>query len=296
MGTLWRVSDEKTRTGPDTATSGPGDLRTRLQRTRRRLARVERKLENRTGQLERFQGELEALRTFTLNVFPDLEFPEALSERLTAIREDHLTFLTGQQLESLVSCVLETEVSGREGILVEAGTAQGGSAIAMALAKSPSRPLQVYDVFGLIPPPTDADGPDVAKRYEKITAGQARGLAEDETYYGYRDDLLGEVTRSFARHGVPVEDHRVSLVQGLFQDTLTGDEPVALAHVDGDWYESTMTCLSNLAPRLVPGGRIVVDDYFTWSGCTRAVDEYFADRPEFRVEMRAKVHVVRLPG
>jgi hypothetical protein len=45
----------------------------------------------------------------------------------------------------------------------------------------------------------------------------------------------------------------------------------------------------------VVGGRIVIDDYFMWSGCREAVDEYFADRPGFRVERRAKVHIVRLP-
>ncbi|MCW2794226.1 MAG: hypothetical protein JWO76_3324 [Nocardioides sp.] len=285
------VTDEQT-PGPE---STP-DLRTRLQRTRRRLARAEQRLEARTAQLEKVQAELERLRTFTLDVFPDHPVPPGLTARLTAIRDEHLTFLTGEQLGSLVTCVLETEASGREGILVEAGTAQGGSAIAMALAKDPSRPLKVYDVFGMIPPPSEADGPDVLQRYEKITAGKARGLAEDQEYYGYRDDLLGEVAASFARHGVPTEEHRVALVQGLFQDTITGDEPIALAHVDGDWYESTMTCLTRLAPRLVPGGRIVVDDYYTWSGCRTAVDEYFADRPEFRVEMRAKVHVIRRPS
>lgn len=285
------MTDEQT-PGPE---STP-DLRTRLQRTRRRLAKAEQRLEARTAQLEKVQGELEALRTFTLDVFPDHPVPSDLTSRLTAVRDDHLTFLTAEQLGSLVSCVLETEASGREGILVEAGTAQGGSAIAMAMAKDPSRPLRVYDVFGLIPPPSEADGADVLQRYEKITAGKARGLAEDQEYYGYRADLLGEVAASFARHGVPTDEHRVELVQGLFQDTITGDEPIALAHVDGDWYESTMTCLTRLAPRLVPGGRIVVDDYYTWSGCRTAVDEYFADRPEFRVEMRAKVHVIRRPA
>jgi hypothetical protein len=286
------VTDEQT---PGPPADKP-DLRTRLRRTRRRLEKTQRQLEARTSQLERFQAELETLRTFTLDVFPDHRVPPDLANALTAIRDDHLTFLTGEQLGSLVSCVLETEASGREGILVEAGTAQGGSAIAMALAKSPTRPLMVYDVFGLIPPPSDADGPDVLQRYEKITAGKARGLAEDQEYYGYREDLLGEVADSFARHGVPTDTHEVSLVQGLFQDTITGDEPIALAHVDGDWYESTMTCLARFAPRLVPGGRIVVDDYYTWSGCRTAVDEYFADRPEFRVEMRAKVHVIRRPS
>ncbi len=279
------VTDPETTDGPE-----PG------QRLRRRLAKAQRQLQARTEQLGRFEAELATLRSFTLDVHPGHRVPAELGERLRAIREEHLTFLTAEQLESLVSCVLETEASGREGIIVEAGTARGGSAIAMALAKSPARPLRVHDVFGLIPPPTDADGPDVLQRYDRITAGKAHGPAEGEEYYGYRDDLLGEVTDSFARHGVPVDTHEVSLVQGLFQDTITGDEPVALAHVDGDWYESTMTCLSRLAPRLVPGGRIVVDDYYTWSGCRTAVDEYFADRPEFRVEMRAKVHVIRLGG
>ena len=54
-----------------------------------------------------------------------------------------------------------------------------------------------------------------------------------------------------------------------------------------------MTCLSRIAPLLVPGGRIVLDDYYAWSGCRAAVDEYFADRGGFRFEQRARLHVVR---
>ena len=101
------------------------------------------------------------------------------------------------------------------------------------------------------------------------------------------------MTDAFARHGVPVADHNIELVQGLFEDTVRLDEPVAFAHLDGDWYESTMTCLTRIAPLLVPGGRIVLDDYYTWSGCRRAVDEYFTGRDGFRMEHRTKLHVVR---
>lgn len=264
------------------------DLRERLRRTRRRLAK-------RDEQLARARSELAHLRRFSLDVFPDHPLPAELTEALGAIRDEHLTFLKDDQLASLVSCVLETEASGRPGILLEAGTARGGSAIAMALAKTPGRPLHVHDVFGMIPPPSTADGEDVHERYERIKAGEAQGSTPDETYYGYRTDLLREVQESFARHGVPVDEHRVSLVQGLFQDTILGDEPVALAHVDGDWYESTMTCLERLSPRLVPGGRIIIDDYYAWSGCARAVDDFTPRHPELRVEMRAKVHLVRVP-
>jgi asparagine synthase (glutamine-hydrolysing) len=54
-----------------------------------------------------------------------------------------------------------------------------------------------------------------------------------------------------------------------------------------------MTCLTRIAPLLVPGGRIVLDDYYKWSGCRTAVDEYFSARDGFRLEQRAKLHVIR---
>jgi O-methyltransferase len=220
--------------------------------------------------------------------------PPEVEQTIKQARGEHLTYLKESNLRELAAVVLDIESAGLPGLVIEAGTARGGSAIVMAAAKAPDRPMKVYDVFGMIPPPTDQDGPDVHARYEKITAGDARGPG-GETYYGYRDDLYQEVTDSFSRLGVPVGEHHVELIRGLFEDTIDLDEPVAFAHLDGDWYESTMTCLTRIAPLVVPGGRIVLDDYFQWSGCRDAVDEYFAGRQEFRLERRAKLHVVREP-
>jgi hypothetical protein len=177
-------------------------------------------------------------------------------------------------------------------VIVEAGTALGGSAIVMAAAKAQDRPMKVYDVFGMIPPPGARDGEDVHRRYETIRAGASRGLGGD-SYYGYRGDLVPEVTDNFARHGLAIEEYNVELIRGLFQDTIKLDEPVALAHLDGDWYESTMTCLTRLTPLLSVGGRLVIDDYDAWSGCRTAVDDYFAARPGFRFERRGRLHIVR---
>ena len=193
----------------------------------------------------------------------------------------------------LASLVAEADLAQRPGLVVEAGTALGGAAIVMAAAKAAGRPMKVYDVFGMIPPPSDKDGTDVHRRYDRILKGESTGLRGD-VYYGYHDDVYGEVKASFARLGAPVEDNDVDLVQGLFQDTIDLDEPVAFAHLDGDWYESTMTCLERIVPLLTPGGRIVLDDYYAWSGCTTAVDEYFAGRAGYRIERRARLHVVRL--
>ena len=194
-------------------------------------------------------------------------------------------------LEDLAPACCSSSATAWTGFVIGPGTA-GGSAIVLAAAKSPERPMKVYDVFGMIPPPTSGTAPtSTPLRDDRRRRGQGLG---GETYYGYRDDLYHEVDDAFARQGVPVGEHNVELVRGLFEDTIQLDEPVAFAHLDGDWYESTMTCLTRIAPLLVPGGRIVLDDYDKWSGCRQAVDEYFAGREGFRIEHRTKLHVVRV--
>ena len=53
---------------------------------------------------------------------------------------------------------------------------------------------------------------------------------------------------------------------------------MSLAHVDVDWYEPVKTSVERIWPRLLPHGAIVFDDYADYSGCRRAVDEYFKDK------------------
>jgi asparagine synthase (glutamine-hydrolysing) len=220
------------------------------------------------------------------------ELAPELERVIAGVMDEHLSYLGLVALRTLAAAVTELEAAGVPGVIVETGTARGGSAIVMATAKARERPMKVYDVFGMIPPPGEQDGADVHERYRTIASGQAEGLGGD-TYYGYREDLLDEVAAAFDRHGVPVGDHNVELIQGLFEDTLTLTEPVALAHLDGDWYESTMTCLRRIVPLLSPGGRLVIDDYDAWSGCRTAIDEFFAGRSGFRFERRGKLHIVR---
>ena len=259
-----------------------------VRRVRRRIARwaapeLERELKATRAKLKRARAQLAAA---------EYDLPPAVEETIARARGEHLTYLKTEHLRALAAAVRDVERRELPGLIVEAGTARGGSAIVMAAAKLPERPMKVYDVFGMIPPPTEHDGPDVHERYRKIAAGEATGVGGD-TYYGYRDDLYTEVADSFGRLGVPVAEHNVELVQGLFEDTIDLDEPVAFAHLDGDWYESTMTCLTRIAPLMASGGTIVLDDYYMWSGCRRAVDEYFSGRDEFRLEQGAKLHVIR---
>jgi asparagine synthase (glutamine-hydrolysing) len=210
-----------------------------------------------------------------------------------AVRADALTYLDEDALQDLIEQVQRLERDSVPGALIEAGCALGGSAIAMAAVKSQARAFLVYDVFGMIPPPSERDGEDVKERYEQIRRGDAQGI-EGEAYYGYVEGLKDKVEQAFRRHGVPVEQNNVSLIEGLFQDTLRIDGPVALAHIDGDWYESVRTCLARIEPHIASGGVLVIDDYDHWSGCRTAVDEYFANRKaSYEFVRRTRLHIVR---
>jgi hypothetical protein len=217
-----------------------------------------------------------------------------ISSIVHAIIDQHISYLAEEALQDLFEGVAECDRRALEGSIIEAGCALGGSAIVMATAKSPSRPFWIYDVFGMIPAPSEKDGDDVHQRYETIKSGRSKGLG-DQKYYGYEDDLYHKVVSNFERNGIAIEQNEIRLVPGLFEETMTIDGPVAFAHIDGDWFNSVMTCLTRIAPRLVSGGVLVIDDYDHWSGCRRAVDEYFADkRDRFSFSRKSRLHIQRV--
>ena len=169
---------------------------------------------------------------------------------------------------------------------------RGGSALVMAAAKAPGRAFAVYDTFETIPPPSAADGADVLERYSEIRDGRASGIGGDP-YYGYQGDLRPPVAARFAAFGLPLEANAVRLIKGLYEDQLHPQGPVALAHIDCDWYDSVRVCLERIVPWLVPGGRLIFDDYDHWSGGRQAVDDFFRGRDGFRFERHSRLQVRR---
>lgn len=222
-----------------------------------------------------------------------LLFRRGPPEVVQSVRRESLSYLGTRALTDLFQLVEATEDTGRPGCLIECGCALGGSGIVIGSAKAKGRLFYVYDVFGMIPAPSKRDGPDVQRRYLEIVSGQSAGIGGDR-YYGYEEDLMHMVAENFRNLGVPVEENNVHLVRGLFQETLKVDGPVAFAHIDSDWYEPVSICLQRIVPHLVRGGALVIDDYNTWSGCRKAVDEYFQDRKaDYRFIRKARLHIVR---
>lgn len=211
------------------------------------------------------------------------------------VREQRLSYLKPEALWDLALAVREVERMKLDGAIIEAGCALGGSSLVLASSKSKARPFLVFDAFGLIPPPSEKDGAEAKKRYELISGGGAKGLGTGDRYYGYEPDLYERVNRSFSEFGLETQPNNIQLIKGLYQHTLHLNSACAFAHIDSDWYDSVMVCLQEIAPRLVPGGRIVVDDYEAWSGCRKAVDEYFdgTNGKQFRFVRKSRLHIVK---
>jgi O-methyltransferase len=77
----------------------------------------------------------------------------------------------------------------------------------------------------------------------------------------------------------------VTFVKGYFPDTqdqIPNDARFAFVHIDCDLYKPFQAGLEFFYPRLVKGGFLVMHDYSSlyWEGVEKAVDEFFADRPE----------------
>ena len=71
---------------------------------------------------------------------------------------------------------------------------------------------------------------------------------------------------------------------GIFPDTTTSFtfKKFCCVHIDADIYQSVKDGCHFFYPRMVKGGIIIFDDYGYWGhGDKMAVDEFFADKPEY---------------
>lgn len=102
-------------------------------------------------------------------------------------------------------------------------------------------------------------------------------------------DVPDRLERFFAAYGV--DGH---IVKGFFSDTLPrfAGHRFCFMHIDCDLYESHLDCLNLLYDKLAPGGVAVFDDYAQpkWPGATKAIDEFFAGRPEKPQRLESREH------
>nr|WP_290986708.1 TylF/MycF/NovP-related O-methyltransferase [Hyphomicrobium sp.] len=151
--------------------------------------------------------------------------------------------------------------------VVECGTWRGGMAAGLMEILGSDRCYHFFDSFSGLPEARVIDG-EAALLWQANKSGP--------TYFENCTASEDEFRKTIAFVGKT--SHACTIHRGLFNDTVPKSETGALAllRVDGDWYDSTMTCLEGLLPRVAIGGVVIIDDYGTWDGCTRAVHDYLA--------------------
>lgn len=188
--------------------------------------------------------------------------PPASLEELRLLRTVRpFTMVPLPRLRTLWRLANRASTDAMHGAFVECGSCNGGTGAILAhVAAKDGRPVWLFDSFEGLPEPKPQDG-ERAKAWVGECLGQEAMVREVLSRVGARAD-------------------RVRIVKGWFDDTLGPAEtgPIALLHLDADWYESTMTILNNFYDRVVPGGYLVFDDYGHWPGCRRALDEFLANR------------------
>jgi FkbM family methyltransferase len=95
--------------------------------------------------------------------------------------------------------------------------------------------------------------------------------------------------------------NNVFIIKGFFEDTFPSNikniENIAILRLDNDWYKSTKYCLNMLYNKVIKGGVILIDDYGTFKGCKKAVDEFRKENnikdPILKVEQNSEWYWIK---
>lgn len=187
------------------------------------------------------------------------------------------TMTSAERMYALYQGVRHVVERGVAGEMVECGVWRGGSAMLIALTLielgAADRRIVLFDTFAGMTRPEEVDrrakdGSETVTKWEHFQ----RDGHNDWAYAP-----LDEVRANMAATGYPAD--RIEYVQGEVEATLPGKAParIALLRLDTDWYRSTYHEMRHLFPQLAEGGVLVLDDYGSFEGARKAVDQYMAE-------------------
>lgn len=155
------------------------------------------------------------------------------------------------------------------GAIVECGVFKGASLLRFSMfrelmSSAYSKKIIGFDIFDKFPETKFED--DVEFRKKFIEGAGENSISIDQLY--------------------EVLDHKginkqIELVEGDITKTVPEyilDHPelkISMLNLDTDIYEPCTVILEHLYPRLVRGGVLIIDDYGTFPGETKAIDDYF---------------------
>lgn len=189
-----------------------------------------------------------------------------ISTRLVRIYNRYKDYSMIEKEKFINNLILVDQIQHIDGAVVECGVWKGGMCAAMAELLGSSRQYYLFDSFEGLPEAKEIDGQS-AKEWQENKDGP-----------WYFDNCSADI--KYAEECMKkagIDSYKI--VKGWFSETLSNyeiKEGIAVLRIDADWYDSTIECFENFFPKVKKGGLILLDDYYTWDGCSRAVHDYLS--------------------
>ncbi|HEY9651911.1 MAG TPA: TylF/MycF/NovP-related O-methyltransferase, partial [Coleofasciculaceae cyanobacterium] len=172
------------------------------------------------------------------------------------------TLLSNLNLFFLKELTRRIEKKGVLGDFVECGVYRGGSAGLLAYEASQSRykrNVWLYDAFQGMP--------------------KAHATNDDDYSKSIEGNFIGSEAQTLRiLHRLSIPNDQFKIIKGWFKDTLPNAQktPIALLHIDCDFYDPVKQVLETFYDSVVPGGYVILNDYGSFQGCQLATDEFMA--------------------
>lgn len=159
--------------------------------------------------------------------------------------------------------------------ILEFGVYKGASLMRLLafrelLENTSSRKIIAFDAFGKFPNKLSLNSDvNFVENFEKIGG------------YGISMEHLNEciIKKGFTNYELIKGDINNTLPEWL---SINQQKRFSLIHIDVDVYEPSLTILKKTWDKLIPGGILMLDDWGTVEGETRAVEEFFNGKYHIR--------------
>lgn len=157
------------------------------------------------------------------------------------------------------------------GAIIECGVFKGASLIRFATFRNlfeaeHSRKIIGFDMFGKFPETNFNEDKKYRKKFIDTAGEEGISEKELESVFELKNIKNYELVKGDINKTVPEYVKNNPHLK------------IALLHIDTDVYEPAVTILKEMYDRVVTGGIIAFDDYGTFPGETKAVDEFFKDK------------------
>mgnify|MGYP001468364729 CR=1 FL=1 len=142
------------------------------------------------------------------------------------------------------------------------------------------RLIYLYDTFDGMPESSEVDININSKKNYNLYLKNSKKDNRLSNFYKY--ESINNVRKNILSS--KYDEDKIFFIKGLVENTIPKKMPkeIGLAILDTDYYSSTIHELKHLYPLITNGGVLIIDDYGTWAGVKKAVDEYFIDNKSFR--------------